>query len=108
MPTCCLNGGGGGLVSARMAPQGSQALKNCERQETCPQEECKGNAGLIGLAPAISVACWRTNEARKSNGACKPEDRCEDQQAKGDKSVVEAGHVHGRNGQIDQNEQAPD
>lgn len=91
-----------------MAPHGSQALKNRERQETCPQEECKGNASLIGLAPAISVACWRANETRKSNGTCKPENRRKNQQDKGDKRVVEASKVKRRNGQIDENEQAPD
>lgn len=91
-----------------MAPQGTQTLKHGECQETCPQEECKSNAGFIGLAPAISVACWRTDVARKGNGTCEPEDGREDQQAKGDKSVVEASKVERRNGQIDENEQTPD
>lgn len=91
-----------------MAPHGSQALENGERQETSPQEECKGNAGFIGLAPAISVTCWCANETGKSNGTCKPKNRCKDQQDKGAKSVVEASKVDGCNGQIDENEQAPD
>lgn len=91
-----------------MAPHGGQALKNGERQETSPQEKCKGNAGFIGLAPAISVAGWRANETRKGNGTCKPENRRKDQQDKGDKSVVEASKVDGRDGQVDENEQAPD
>lgn len=91
-----------------MTSQGSQALKNGECQETSPQEECKSNTSFISLAPAISVACWRANETGKSNGTCKPENRRKDQQAKGDKSVVEASKVDGRNGQVDENEQAPD
>lgn len=91
-----------------MAPHGGQALENGERQETCPQEEGKGNAGFVGLAPAISVACWCADEARKGNGTREPEDCREHQQGKGGESVVEASKVDGRDGQVDENEQAPD
>lgn len=106
--TFSLNVGGGGLVSPRVAPQGSQALKNRERQETCPQEKCKGDASFISLAPVISVTGWRANETRKGNRACEPEDRRDNQEDKGGKSMVEASKVNRRNGQIDDNEQAPD
>lgn len=106
--TLSLNVGGGSLVSPRMAPQGSQALKNRERQEACPQEKCKGDASFISLAPVISVTCWRANETRKGNCACEPENRRDNQEDKGGKSMVEASKVNRRNGQIDDNEQAPD
>lgn len=91
-----------------MAPHGSQALKNRERQETCPQEKCKGNTSFTSLAPVVSVACRRANETRKCNSTCKPEDRRNNQEDKGNEGVVEASKVKRRDGQIDENEQAPD
>lgn len=91
-----------------MAPQGGQALENRERQESRPQEEPKRDSGLRRLAKGVSVARGDSNKGGHGDRTGKPENSRNDQEDKRHKSMVEARQVKRRDGQVDEDQQAPD
>lgn len=91
-----------------MTPQGSQALENRKTQESSPQEESEGDSGLRGLAKGVSVARGDSNKGSHGDRTGKPEDSRNNQEDKRYKSMVEARKVKWRNGQVDEDQQAPD
>lgn len=91
-----------------MAPQGGEALENRETQESCPQEESERDSRLRGLTEGVSVACGDSNKGSHGDGTGEPENSRNDQEDKCYKSMVEACKVKWRDGQVDEDQQAPD
>lgn len=100
--------GGVGVGSMATGSHVSQALHDSQASKDGPDEEAKGDGSLGGLAGGRSVAVGDANPGSHGNGAGKPEDGGDNQQAEGDDVVVEACGKERRQGQVEQDEDGPD
>lgn len=100
----------GGVRVGRMTPAShvSQALHNSQASKDGPDEEAKGDGSLDGLAASRAVAVGDANLGSHGDGAAKPEDSGDGEQAEGGDAVVEAGGEEGRQGQVEQDDDGPD
>lgn len=94
----------------RMTPGShvSQALHDSQASKDGPDEEAKGDGSLGGLAGGPAVAVGDANLGSHGDGAGKPEDGGDGEQAKGGDAVVEAGGEEGRQSQVEQDDDGPD
>lgn len=93
-----LNVRGRSLVSPGVAPQGGQALKNCQAQESRPDKEAKSHCGLRALAERVAVALGDADEGGHGNRAREPEDGRNDENDECCESMVQASSVQRREG----------
>lgn len=93
---------------ATTAASESKALHNSKASEDGPDEEGKGHSSLCALAEVVTAAPRGANEGRNGDGAGKPEDGGDDEQAESDHGVVGASEEARRQGEIEEDEDGPD
>lgn len=95
-----------GAVAARS--HGLEGIEDGKESEDSPNEEGKRNSGLRGCTPGAAAAARDANEDSEGNGAGKPKNGGDDEQAEGDKLVEEAGQVQRCQTDISKDQQRPD